>query len=94
MEQPKKNKKISRPDTPLAETPSPDYRNMPDTVRGRFFSKDKPYTPTAKDSVEYRAGFARGVEGKNTLFPSKVSVHGYNEAKERKLLPKQNKNKK
>ena len=92
MDQPKKEKsKVNRPDTPLADSPTPDYRNMPDTVRGRFFSKDKPYTPTAKDSTEYREGFSRGVDGKNKFFPSKVSVHGYNEAKERKLLPKQNK---
>jgi hypothetical protein len=82
-------RKYNRPDTPLAETPQPDYRNMPDTKRGTF--KDKPYTPTAKDSAEYREGFKRGVEGKNKFFPSKVSIHGYDEAKERKLLPKQNK---
>lgn len=89
MDQPKKEKsKVNRPDIPLGETPKPDYRNMPDTKRGFF--KDKPYASTPQDSTEYRAGFQRGVEGKNTWFPSKVSVHGYNEAKERKLLPKQN----
>lgn len=90
MDQPKKDK-AKRPDTPLADSPTPDYRNMPDTIRGGIFSKDKPYASTAKDSAEYRAGFERGVEGKNKFFPSKVSIHGYNEAKERKLLPKQNK---
>ena len=89
MDQPKKEKsKVGRADTPLADSPTPDYRNMPNSKRGFF--KDKPYTPTAKDSTEYREGFSRGVEGKNKFFPSKVSVHGYNEAKERKLLPKQN----
>ena len=89
MDQPKKEKsKVNRPDTPLADSPTPDYRNMPDTKRGFF--KDNPYTPTAQDTTEYKEGFARGVEGKNKFFPSKVSVHGYNEAKERKLLPKQN----
>ena len=88
MDQPKKEK-VKRPDTPLADSPTPDYRYMPDTKRGFF--KDKPYTPTAQDTIEYKEGFSRGVEGKNKFFPSKVSVHGYDEAKARKLFPKQNK---
>jgi hypothetical protein len=76
-----------RPDTPLADSPTPDYRNIKTLKRG--FLKNKPYTPTAKDSSEYRAGFERGVEGKNKFFPSSASNRGYQEAKERKLLPKQ-----
>ena len=83
------NKQTQGRDYPLSETPKPDYRNMPDTVKGVF--KDRPYMSTAKDTVEYNEGFERGVTGKNKFFPSKVSVHGYKEAKERKLTPKQNK---
>ena len=84
MLQPKK-----RPDTPLADSPTPDYRNIP-TSKREFF-KDKPYTATSQDSAEYRKGFERGIEGKNKIFPSVVSIRGYQEAKERKLLPKKNK---
>ena len=83
------NKQVKGRDIPLSETPKPDYRNMPDTKRGTF--KDKPYTPTAKDTLEYEAGFERGTKGKSKFLPSRVSIHGYKEAKERKLLPKQNK---
>jgi hypothetical protein len=78
-----------RPDTPLAETPVPDYRNIQKTKKGIL--KDKPYTATAKDSSDYREGFERGVAGKNKLFPSSSSVRGYNEAKDRNLIPKKNK---
>jgi hypothetical protein len=88
MDQPKKEK-VKRPDTPLADSPTPDYSNMKTTKRTWF--KDKEYTPTAQDTIEYKEGFSRGVEGKNKFFPSKVSVHGYNEAKARNLLAKQNK---
>lgn len=91
MDQPKKDKsKVNRPDTPLADSPTPDYRNMPDTIRGGLFSKDKPYVSTAQDTVEYKKGFERGLSGDNKFFPSRVSLHGYKEAKERKLTPKQN----
>jgi len=75
-----------RPDTPLAKTPEPDYRNIPTTKRSFF--KDKPYTATAKDSSEYRKGFERGVSGKNLFFPSSVAVKGFNEARQRDLVPK------
>lgn len=81
------NKQVKGRDIPLAETPKPDYRNMPNTIRGTF--KDKPYTSTKQDTIEYEEGFKRGIEGKNKWFPSKVSVHGYKEAKERNLLSKQ-----
>lgn len=77
---------INRPDTPLANSPEPDYRNIKTTKRSFF--KDKPYTATAKDSAEYKAGFERGVEGKNKLFPSNSSVRGAQEARERGLNPK------
>jgi hypothetical protein len=83
------NKQVGRPDTPLATTPTPDYRNMPNAKKGVF--KDRPYVSTSKDTTEYNAGFERALEGKNKFLPSKVSIHGYKEAKERKLLPKQNK---
>ena len=75
-----------RPDTPLAETPKPDYRNIP-TSKKSFF-KDKPYTPTAKDSTDYRAGFEDAVSGKNKSFPSKSRKAGYQEAKQRGLISK------
>ena len=77
---------IKRKDTPLAQTPEPDYRNIKKTTRKGF--KDKPYTPTAKDSTEYREGFQRGLEGKNKWFPSESSVRGNREAKQRGLTPK------
>ena len=71
---------IKRPDTPLAETPKPDYRNIK--------KNKKNYVPTAKDSTDYRAGFSDAVEGKNKMFPNRARVSGYNEAKERKLSKK------
>jgi len=76
---------IKRPDTPLADTPKPDYRNI-QTKRSGF--KDRPYTPTAKDSTQYKEGFDRAVSGKKKMFPSRVSVKGYNEARERGLTLK------
>lgn len=76
---------IKRPDTPLADTPKPDYRNI-QTKRSGF--SDKPYTPTAKDSIQYQEGFDRAISGKKKAFPSRVSVKGYYEAKERGLMPK------
>jgi len=75
-----------RPDTPLAETPKPDYRNIP-TSKKSFF-KDRPYTPTAKDSTDYRAGFEDAVLGKKKSFPSKSRIAGHQEAKQRGLTPK------
>jgi hypothetical protein len=78
---------IKRKDTPLAETPKPDYRNI-QTKRSWF--KDRPYVPTTKDSIQYQEGFERGLTGKNKWFPSKVSVKGYNEAKSRGLTPRRN----
>lgn len=74
-----------RPDTPLADTPKPDYRNI-QTIRRGF--KDRPYTPTAKDSIQYQEGFDRAISGKKKMFPSKTSVKGYFEAKEKGLIPK------
>ena len=82
-------KKQARLDTPLANTPVPDYRNMPNAKKGVF--KDSPYVSTSEDTIQYNAGFKRAIEGGNKFFPSKVSTHGYKEAKERKLLPKQKK---
>jgi len=77
---------IKRPDTPLAETPKPDYRNIKKPTQIRSVRKD--YVPTAKDSVAYEKGFKDSVEGKNKLFPSRARVQGYREAKERGLTPK------
>lgn len=81
MQQPKK-----RPDTPLSETPKPDYRNIKKSTKIRVVKKG--YVPTAKDSTDYRAGFNDAIKGKNKLFPNRAHVSGYNEAKERKLSKK------
>ena len=79
-----------RPDTPLAESPTPDYSNMKTTKRGFF--KDKPYTPTAVDSSYYRQGFDRAVQGKSSLpaydMKTKQGMRGYEEANKKGLNPK------
>ena len=79
-----------RPDTPLAESPTPDYSNMKTTKRGFF--KDKPYTPTAVDSSYYRQGFDRAVQGKSSLpaydMKTKQGMRGYEEATKKGLNPK------
>lgn len=77
---------IGRKDTPLAQTPEPDYRNIKTTKRVGF--KDVKYTPTAKDTSDYRAGFKDAVEGKGRLFPSTSRKAGYKEAKQRGLSTK------
>jgi len=74
---------IKRPDTPLAESPKPDYRNINKPTRIRSLRKD--YVPTAKDSIAYEKGFNDAVQGKNKYFPSRARVQGYREAKERGL---------
>lgn len=77
---------IRRPDTPLADTPKPDYRNIKKPTQIRSVKKD--YVITAKDSVAYEKGFKNGLEGKDKLFPSRARLQGYREAKERGLTPK------
>jgi hypothetical protein len=63
MLQPKKTK---RPDTPLAATPKVTYdrlglaRSATNNAAGR----DTNYPATAKDSADYRKGFAMGLKGK------------------------------
>jgi len=66
--------------------PTPDYRNL-GTTRKMVFT-EKPYTPTAKDSAEYKMGFNNRITGGKKIFPSMNSVLGYNEAKERGLNKK------
>ena len=66
---------FKRPDTPLANTPEPDYR---------FIKKNA----TAKDSADYKAGFERGVRGENKWFPSRSDKAGSVEAKRRGLKQK------
>jgi hypothetical protein len=82
--------KSKRPDTPLAETPTPNYSNMKTNTRGFF--KDRPYTPTATDSSYYRQGFERAVEGKGPLaaydMKTKQGMRGHEEATKRGLNPK------
>jgi hypothetical protein len=67
-------------------TSTPTYKNIAKPTRIRTVKKD--YVPTAKDSTRYEKGFKDAVEGKNKLFPSRVRVQGYREAKERGLAPK------
>jgi len=85
--------KTKRPDTPLADSPTPNYSNMKTTTRGFF--KDKPYTPTATDSSYYKQGFERAVEGKSILpaydMKTKQGMRGYEEATKRNLNPKKKK---
>lgn len=87
MQQPKK-----RPDTPLAETPKPNYGNMKTTKRSFF--RERPYTPTAQDSISYKQGFDKAVKGKNIPtsynMKSKQEMRGYEEAVKRGLTPKRN----
>lgn len=72
MQEPKKNK---RPDTPLAKTPDPKvtYKNLGlarsavNKARGR----DIDYPASAKDSADYRKGFAMGLKGKK---PSSTEI--------------------
>jgi hypothetical protein len=91
MDQPKKEKsKVNRPDTPLADSPKPNYSDMITAKRG--FSKDKPYTPTARDSSYYKQGFDMAVKGK-TVPPAydmktRQGMSGYYEATKRGLNPK------
>lgn len=77
---------IKRKDTPLSETPKPDYRNIKKPTQIRSIRKE--YTPTPKDSIAYEKGFKDAVQGKNKFFPSRARVQGYREAKERGLTPK------
>ena len=87
QELPKKNK---RPDTPLADSPNPDYSDMITAKRG--FSKDSPYTPTAIDSSYYKQGFNMAVKGK-TVPPAydmktRQGMSGYYEATKKGLNPR------
>jgi len=69
---------FKRPDTPLANTPEPDYRYL--SYRRNV---------TAKDSSEYRAGFKRRMTGEKESFPSRSNRAGYMEAKKRGLKQNQ-----
>lgn len=72
-----------RPDTPLAPTPKPDYRNIKKEKRTLMGSKE--IVPTAKDSAEYRSGFENTVNKvRNTRIPKSSNyIRGAREAKER-----------
>jgi hypothetical protein len=87
-------KKVNRPDTPLADSPSiPSYDNMKTTKRSFF--KDKPYTPTAVDSSYYNQGFNAAVQGKSVkpAYDMKTTQEkrGYEEATKKGLNPKNKK---
>jgi hypothetical protein len=77
---------IKRKDTPLAETPKPDYRNI--KKEKKTLTGTKVYVPTAKDSTDYKKGFNDALIGKNIFFPSDSRVRGFKEAKERGLTKK------
>lgn len=63
MQQPKKTK---RPDTPLAPTPKITYKNLglARTASNNAAGRDTNTPATAKDSADYRKGFAMGLKGK------------------------------
>lgn len=87
--QPKKE--LKRLDTPLADSPPvPSYDNMKTTKRSFF--KDKPYTPTAKDSSYYKQGFDMAVQGKSSIpaydMKTTQGMRGYEEATKKGLNPK------
>tara|TARA_R110000868_G_scaffold16109_2_gene72994 strand:+ start:1512 stop:1769 length:258 start_codon:yes stop_codon:yes gene_type:complete len=85
MDQPKKDKS-KRPDTPLADSPTPDYSDMITTKRTWF--KDKEYTPTAQDTAYYKQGFNMALKGKSVIpaydMKTKQGMAGYYEAKKKK----------
>jgi hypothetical protein len=94
MDQPKKEKsKVNRPDTPLAESPTPNYDNMKTTKRSGF--KDKEYIPTARDSSYYKQGFDMALKGKSSIpaydMKTTQGLRGYEEATKRGLNPKKKK---
>jgi hypothetical protein len=70
-------------------TIKPDYSDMVTTKRG--FSKDKPYTPTARDSSYYRQGFDMATKGKPVIpaydMKTTQGMRGYYEATNRGLNP-------
>jgi hypothetical protein len=73
--------KNKRPDTPLAQTPVPDYRNI--KTGKRTLTGFKEIVPTAKDSADYRAGFNDVVNKVRSTTMSKPSnyIRGQREAK-------------
>jgi hypothetical protein len=60
-QQPKK-----RPDTPLAPSPKVTYKNLglARSATNREEGRDTDFPATAKDSADYRTGFAMGLKGK------------------------------
>jgi len=83
--------KPKRPDTPLA--PTPDYSNMITTKRSGF--KDRPYTPTARDSSYYKQGFDMALKGKSVIpaydMKTRQGMRGYYEATDKGLNPNKKK---
>jgi hypothetical protein len=57
--------KKKRPDTPLAETPKPTYKNLglARTATNNAEGRDTNAPATAKDSANYRLGFQAGLKG-------------------------------
>ena len=79
MLQPNKNK---RPDTPLASTPTPvkitySRFDMAREATNRDNGVDANTPATKKDSMDFRAGFAKGVNNKR--FSAKEAPYGENE---------------
>jgi hypothetical protein len=64
----------------------PNYSKMP-TAKIKGF-KQISYTPTPKDSADYRSGFNDVVTGGNKWFPSAARVAGAREAVSRGLKKK------
>jgi len=55
-----------RPDTPLAMTPKPTYKNLglARSATNNAEGRDTNYPATAKDSADYRTGFKMGLQKK------------------------------
>jgi hypothetical protein len=77
-------------ETDNGDPPKPNYSNMKTTKRSFF--EDKPYTPTAKDSLYYRQGFDMALKGKSSIpaydMKTNQGLRGYEEATKRGLNPK------
>jgi len=90
---PQEKPKTKRPDTPLGETPTPDYSNMITTKRS--WGTDKPYTPTARDSSYYKQGFDMALKGKSVIpaydMKTRQGMRGYYEATNKGLNPNKKK---
>lgn len=93
-------KKQARPDTPLADSPTPqeiqpNYSNM---VTKKGFFKKREYIPTSQDTANYKSGFERATKGLSAIravskihsagTASEQAIAGAQEATKRGLTPR------